>query len=199
MAYRYTKSLPTLPSVATISLILSEGRQHRIWLSLLGYSSNPIPFMQVRIHPVMVEISDSLRLLYETQLEERGDEYVLTLPKELVKDGSVSTDNSYRVALLESAVESHRSEPESSETDSREVESDSARQVESQGPPVEVGDVRSVTIDTLGDQGDGIAKVERGFIVIVPDTRPGDRVDVEITNVADSVAFAEPVSKAEVR
>lgn len=147
----------------------------------------------------MVEISDSLRLLYETALEERGDEYVLTLPKELVEDGSVSTDGRYRVALLESAAESHRSEPESSETDTQGDESTPARQVDSQGPPVEVGDVRSVTIDTLGDQGDGIAKVERGFIVIVPDTRPGDRVDVEITNVADSVAFAEPVSKAEVR
>lgn len=147
----------------------------------------------------MVEISDSLRLLYETPLEERGDEYVLTLPKELVEDGSVSTDVRYRVALLESVADSHRSEPESSETDQRETESAPARRGDSQGPPVEVGDVRSVTIDTLGDQGDGIAKVERGFIVIVPDTRPGDRVDVEITNVADSVAFAEPVSKAEVR
>lgn len=147
----------------------------------------------------MVEIADSLRLLYETPLEERGDEYVLTLPKELVEDGSVSTDVRYRVALLESTAGPHRSEPESSETDLRETGSAPERRVDSQGPPVEVGDVRSVTIDTLGDQGDGIAKVERGFIVIVPDTRPGDRVDVEITNVADSVAFAEPVSKAEVR
>ncbi|MDR5657768.1 TRAM domain-containing protein [Halodesulfurarchaeum sp. HSR-GB] len=56
-----------------------------------------------------------------------------------------------------------------------------------------------MTIDTLGDQGDGIAKFERAYIVIVPGTQPGDRVDVKITNVNDSVAFAEPVGKAEVR
>lgn len=147
----------------------------------------------------MVEISDSLRLLYETTLEERGDEFVLTLPKELVDDGSVTTGTRYRVALLESVSESHPPRSESSEATPQVTEPTPEQQVESQGPPVEAGDVRSVTIDTLGDQGDGIAKVERGFIVIVPGTRPGDRVDVEITNVADSVAFAEPVSKAEVR
>ncbi|WP_430506233.1 TRAM domain-containing protein [Haloparvum sp. PAK95] len=147
----------------------------------------------------MTEISDSLRLLYETTLEEREDEYVLTLPKGLVEDSSLANDNSYRVALLESASDSRQSKSDRSETTPQVTEPTDEQRIESQGPPVEVGDVRSVTIDTLGDQGDGIAKVERGFIVIVPDTRPGDRVDVEITNVADSVAFAEPVSKAEVR
>jgi len=59
--------------------------------------------------------------------------------------------------------------------------------------------VRTVSIDTLGDQGDGIAKVERGFIVIVPGTKPGDRVEVEITDVKETVAFAETVGEATVR
>ena len=68
-----------------------------------------------------------------------------------------------------------------------------------QGPPVEEGETRSVSIDTLGDQGDGIAKVERGFIVIVPGTKPGDKLDVEITDVQETVAFAEPISDATVR
>lgn len=147
----------------------------------------------------MTEISDSLRLLYETTLEEREDEYVLTLPKGLVEDSSLANDSSYRVALLDSASDSRQSKSDRSETIPQVTEPTDEQRIESQGPPVEIGDVRSVTIDTLGDQGDGIAKVERGFIVIVPDTRPGDHVDVEITNVADSVAFAEPVSKAEVR
>lgn len=147
----------------------------------------------------MTEISDSLLLLYETMLEERGDEYVLTLPKELVEDGSFTEDSVYRVALLELASESRQSKPDPSETAPQETDPTDEQRSESHGPPVEAGDVRSVNIDTLGDQGDGIAKVERGFIVIVPGTQPGDRVDVEITNVTDSVAFAEPVSKAEVR
>lgn len=56
-----------------------------------------------------------------------------------------------------------------------------------------------MTIETLGDQGDGIAKVERGFIVIVPGTQPGDQADVEITDVKESVAFAELLHGPEAR
>lgn len=157
----------------------------------------------------MVEISDSLRLLFETALEDDGDRYIIPVPKELVDNGSISVDESYRVALQAAASTSEDTdttpEParESTETDASETEvpdtTSSGSDPRTQGPPVEVGEVRSVTIDTLGDQGDGIAKVERGFIVIVSDTQPGDQVDVEITDVKDTVAFAEPVSEATVR
>ncbi|OYR71246.1 deoxyribonuclease, partial [Halorubrum sp. E3] len=44
-----------------------------------------------------------------------------------------------------------------------------------------------------GDQGDGIAKVERGYVVIVPETSVGDRVTVEIQQVRENVAFADVV------
>jgi predicted RNA-binding protein with TRAM domain len=48
-----------------------------------------------------------------------------------------------------------------------------------------------VTIETNGDQGDGIAKVERGYVVIVPEAETGDEVTVEITHVCANVAFAQ--------
>ena len=102
----------------------------------------------------------------------------------------------YRIALLASAA---------GDDDATPVESPEPRSVsqpdpsQTQGPPVEEGEVRTVSIDTLGDQGDGIAKVERGFIVIVPGTKPGDRVEVEITDVKETVAFAETVGEATVR
>jgi predicted RNA-binding protein with TRAM domain len=51
--------------------------------------------------------------------------------------------------------------------------------------------VREVTIETLGDQGDGIAKIERGYVVIVPGTRPDNEVTVEITKTRQNVAFAQ--------
>jgi len=47
-----------------------------------------------------------------------------------------------------------------------------------------------VTIESLGDQGDGIAKIDRGYVVIVPGTRPDDEVTVEIENARENVAFA---------
>lgn len=149
----------------------------------------------------MTEISDSLRLLFETTLDEQDDHYTVSIPKELVDGGSLSADGRYRVALLSAGVDT--SDPgaptEPTADQSGESSSTARRDTPGQAPPVVEGETRSVTIDTLGDQGDGIAKVERGFIVIVPDTQPGDQVDVEIVDVRENVAFAEPVGEATVR
>jgi len=144
----------------------------------------------------MTEISDSLRLLFETSVDDDGGRYVVSIPDELVENGSIETDTPYRIALL--AAEG------TDDADEAEAEPESApapepQRSQLQGPPVEEGEVRTVSIDTLGDQGDGIAKVERGFIVIVPGTKPGDRVEVEITDVKETVAFAETVGEATVR
>jgi predicted RNA-binding protein with TRAM domain len=144
----------------------------------------------------MTQISDSLRLLIESQVEADDDRYVVSLPKEVVENSSLSVDDIYRVALLPSAVDT--TQPDSDHGISRNEPTDerptSPPDTRSPEPPVEEGEVRSVTIDTLGDQGDGLAKVERGFIVIVPETQPGEQVEVEITTVNQTVAFGEPIS-----
>ncbi|MGB9965693.1 TRAM domain-containing protein [Halobacterium sp. CBA1126] len=142
----------------------------------------------------MSEIPDSLRLLYEASLEKRGDQYAITIPEEVVEGSSLTPNDVYRVALLSAGND----EP-SGTSGGEAAESGSEDDGGYASPPVEEGEVRSVTIDTLGDQGDGIAKVERGFIVIVPGLKPGDAAEVEITDVKDSVAFAEPVTKPQVR
>ena len=48
-----------------------------------------------------------------------------------------------------------------------------------------------MTIESVGDQGDGIAKTDRGCVLIVPGARLDDEVTVEITEVRQNVAFAE--------
>jgi predicted RNA-binding protein with TRAM domain len=50
-------------------------------------------------------------------------------------------------------------------------------------PPAEEGEIRGVEIADIGEQGDGITRVERGFVVIVPDTKGSERVTIEITDV----------------
>ncbi|MYL67050.1 TRAM domain-containing protein [Halorubrum terrestre] len=65
----------------------------------------------------------------------------------------------------------------------------------SDGPPVNEGEVRDVTIETTGDQGDGIAKVERGYVVIVLGEQPADELSVEIEQIKESVAFASIVER----
>lgn len=52
-------------------------------------------------------------------------------------------------------------------------------------------------IEHLGDQGDGITRVERGFVVIVSDASPGEEVTVEITHVQENVAFADVVDRSD--
>lgn len=56
--------------------------------------------------------------------------------------------------------------------------------------PVSVGDVLEVEVDNMGSDGDGLAFVE-GLAVVVPGTRPGEKVTVRIEDVTDNCAFAE--------
>jgi len=56
--------------------------------------------------------------------------------------------------------------------------------------------MRYVEIEDLGKQGDGIARVERGYVIIVPDTEVGERVKIEVTEVKSNFAVGEVVEKA---
>jgi len=58
--------------------------------------------------------------------------------------------------------------------------------------PVRVGDTREVEIVDVGEEGDGIATVE-GFTVFVAGTTTGETVDVRVTDVKPTFAFAERV------
>ncbi|MFH1511325.1 MAG: TRAM domain-containing protein [Candidatus Woesearchaeota archaeon] len=62
--------------------------------------------------------------------------------------------------------------------------------------PVQVGDELDVTIEAVGEKGDGIAKKD-GFVLFVPNASEGDRVRVRITKVLRRVGFAEVVGQAE--
>ena len=137
----------------------------------------------------MVEIPDSLRSIFGATVQEQDGTYVLKIPSREVNHDAVTAGETYRVALLSS----HTSEGRRDEAPQRSTRSESARQQGLPEPPVEEDEVRDVTIETLGDQGDGIAKVERGYVVIVPDAQPGDEPTIEIDDVRQNVAFASVV------
>ncbi|MDP7181809.1 MAG: TRAM domain-containing protein [Candidatus Woesearchaeota archaeon] len=61
-----------------------------------------------------------------------------------------------------------------------------------QKPPVSVGEEIDVTIEAVGEKGDGIAKKE-GFVLFVPGVKEGDQVRIKITKVLNKVGFAEVV------
>ena len=134
----------------------------------------------------MVEIPNSLRSLFSAPIQKQDGTYIVEVPSSEVDYEALSTDETYRVAILKSSVSTESSGRQASQrAPSRETTSHSPS-----GPPVEEGEVRDVTIETVGDQGDGIAKVERGYVVIVPGAQPGDQPTVEIEQVQENVAFA---------
>lgn len=136
----------------------------------------------------MVEIPESLECLFTASVEARNDTILVEVPRAEVEAGDIELGEIYRVALLrQSATESEDqsvSQPPQSPTQDRR-----------DGPPVEEGEIRPVTIETTGDQGDGLAKVERGYVVIVPDATPGQEPTVEIEHARENVAFARVVEK----
>ncbi|QKG94211.1 TRAM domain-containing protein (plasmid) [Halorubrum salinarum] len=136
-----------------------------------------------------MEISEELQTLYSATVEERDGEYYLSVPAREIETGSLEVEESVRVALLS---------PASSTTtlgDAASSPEPPTEPAEPTGPPVSVGETREVDIESIGDQGDGIAKVDRGYVVIVPDTDLGETVTVEIEQVQDNVAFATVVDR----
>ncbi|MEM2941815.1 MAG: TRAM domain-containing protein [Candidatus Bathyarchaeia archaeon] len=62
----------------------------------------------------------------------------------------------------------------------------------SMAKPVEEGKEYEVDIKELSRRGDGLTRIE-GFVVFVPNTKPGDHVTVRVTQVRDRFAVAEKV------
>jgi len=136
----------------------------------------------------MVEISDSLRSLFSADLEEQDGSFVVEIPSNEFEHETLTSGETYRVAIFESLSSTESTTESPQNTHPRHGGSHA-----SLGPPVDEGEIHDVTIETVGDQGDGIAKVERGYVVIIPGAQPGDEPTVEIEQVQENVAFASVV------
>lgn len=62
--------------------------------------------------------------------------------------------------------------------------------------PVAVGDVVDITIESVGGQGDGIAKIN-GFVIFVKGAGKGENCKVKITDVKRTYALGEKVGAGE--
>ncbi len=135
-------------------------------------------------HPevYIVEISDKLLCLFSADVSDDGDRYVVEVPKREIETGAVEPGETYRVALISSEVDRAES------TDEDNVPSEPQ-------PPVEAGEIRYVEIEDIGKQGDGIARVERGYVIIVPGADVGERVKIEVTEVKSNFAVGEIIDE----
>jgi len=65
---------------------------------------------------------------------------------------------------------------------------------ESYSAPVNVDKEYKVKIEDLGRDGDGIARV-KGFVILVPGAKVGDKVKIRISAIRRKFAFAELVEE----
>ena len=60
----------------------------------------------------------------------------------------------------------------------------------SRSPPVKENEIHQVTIEGTNPRGEGVARI-RGFVVLVPGAKPGERLRVKIVSVRPRFALAE--------
>ncbi|WP_276252729.1 TRAM domain-containing protein [Halomontanus rarus] len=153
-----------------------------------------------------MEISDKLLCLFSTDISVEDDRYVIEVPRQEVETGDIDPDEIYRVALIsrdreQDAVSTSAGSTSSSASGSTSTTNSSAGTTSSPTPPsepqppVEVGETRYVEIEDIGKQGDGIARVERGYVIIVPGAEVGERVKIEVTEVKSNFAVGEIIEE----
>jgi predicted RNA-binding protein with TRAM domain len=120
-----------------------------------------------------------LLAVFSAEIERTGGEYVISIPERELDIGDLESGGVYRFGVLD-AVES---------AGNSSADRTSGRST----PPVDEGDTLEVEIDSKGEEGDGIAYVEGGYVVFVPNTAIGDVVTVEVVSVGPRFARAEPV------
>ncbi|WP_423747563.1 TRAM domain-containing protein (plasmid) [Haladaptatus sp. SPP-AMP-3] len=138
-----------------------------------------------------MELPEELRCLFTGEIETEDGSYTLTVPSQEIVDGDIQPDTAYRVVILKQPSLTESTTQETTSTTPNEQTQD--EHPNHSPAPVEEGDRRTVKIEGVGEKGDGIARIDNGYVLIVPDTEQRDRVTVEINNVKPNVAFAEVV------
>lgn len=136
-----------------------------------------------------MKIPDDVLCLFSAEISEQDDSYVIEVPKSELTLGDLQPGVPYGIAVV--------SRGDSQPSSSAEKRSKQEQERDASEPPVDVGDQRTVDIEDIGEQGDGIARVERGYVVVVPETELNERVTIEITDVTESVAFGEVLEREE--
>ncbi|MFP9193948.1 TRAM domain-containing protein [Natrialbaceae archaeon A-CW1-1] len=130
----------------------------------------------------MVDESAELVCKYTGKVEKQGHDHIVKIPETEIEYGSLSSGDIVRISV----ETTEQTVTESPQTDKS-----------APSPPVNEGDHLTVEIEDIGDQGDGITRVDRGYVLIVPETEPGDTVEVEVTQTNPNYGFAHLVDKTQ--
>lgn len=110
---------------------------------------------------------------FTTRVFKQDEDLVVTIPKSECRMNNISSGDTVKVVLLD---QENTNNPVAKEDTST---------------PVSEGDVLDVDVISVGNKGDGVAKIASGFVIFIPGGNVGETVTVEITEVAGSYAKAE--------
>lgn len=136
----------------------------------------------------MTENDSSIVCKYTAQLKTENGRYVIAVPDAEVEYGPLTTDGAYQVTI-------ERVTAQSQDTTTTATSSNSGPQASGTQAPVAEGERVNVEIEDLGQQGDGIARVGPGYVLIVPGSDVGDSVTVEVQEINPNFGFAEIVAR----
>lgn len=140
----------------------------------------------------MPTMGESDHIEFSSTVEERGSRYVLEIPRSAVSPDQVDGGLVYRVALFAEGADTEGELERADESSGAEDQSENGDSGQPT-PPVEQGDTRRVTILSNGRQGDGIAKIDGGFVIFVSGAEVGDEVLAQIAEVEGTYAHAEVI------
>lgn len=147
----------------------------------------------------MSDVLKELKTLFSAEVVEIDGEYYIQIPKREVDLENVSLGDVYKTALLSTnPVEnraSHMGVDSTGQTRHNTTAQSGVADDEYGEPPVSEGETMEVDIESVGEEGDGVAKVDRGFVVIVENAEVGTSPRVEITEVKKNLAFADIVEE----
>lgn len=135
-------------------------------------------------------IDDSLISMFHSTLKTGSsrDEPLVQVPSSELETGPLAEGETYRVAVLGPVEGSNNEGPVARVSGNNQDENPAT----SSEYPVAEGEQIEVVIEDIGDEGDGIAKVN-GYAVIVPDAELSEELVVEVNHTTGSHAFASPV------
>lgn len=139
-----------------------------------------------------MKISDNLLCLFSAEVDADGDTYTIEIPKREVEIGDISTGETYRIGMLPRQKQPKQDVSGDVPHPTANRQNDQPAQTP---PPVGEGDVFDVEIESIGDQGDGIAKVGPGYVLVVPDTEVGEKVTIRVDEATNNVGFADVVDR----
>lgn len=126
---------------------------------------------------------------YTAQIEADDNRYLIEVPDTEIEFGTLSAGEAYRITI-------ERISDLQTEDNPRQENGDSRASGVSQAP-VDVGEQLDVEIEDIGKQGDGIARVGPGYVLIIPGSDVGDQMTVEVQEVNPNFGFAEIIEYTE--